>query len=442
MSSPRYIAVITKSSTYSVRVPAHARPWPLFYFYFSNLVGEDIEIQQCVTPGSFLPPSAESRLLFLLLHGLFHNIFSCQVWSVDGCDRSELGKHPSKHPNVGRSLVFACPMGVGGVLLANLAIERALRVSKTMSGRYASQWSSSPKPNTCGGPTLGSSTPCERAWRDLCKASRSSSTNGIFHENAPVPMNYRECFEILHSTNRSPIPEPCTVGGGRLALSLLQKREPGGGEYFFVKRGPLGPYLLSRSPTPFPAFFLSLSLSAGYGMLFVPSSPGSYDLDCVTWRPQGTLTDRLSGEEPCRRPPVLKLHYSHVVYRSLGRRGWQRSESQPLGLSERRQLQRPVPGPAQRVLSTVVGGKLRTKSSCGGGENAFPALLSLHYKKTAALLGAPPNLSEVATAASGADRFELRTETAGTVMCHLEVLVSGFAERNVRMGTPRAVTCL
>ncbi|CAN0336054.1 unnamed protein product, partial [Pylaiella littoralis] len=93
---------------------------------------------------------------------------------------------------------------------------------------------------------------------------------------------------------------------------------------------------------------------AGYGMLFVPSSPGSYDLDCVTWRPQGTLADRLS----------------------------------------------------------------------------------------AALLGAPPNLVEVATAASGADRFELRTETAGTVVCHLEVLASGFAERNVRMGAPRAVTCV
>ena len=60
----------------------------------------------------------------------------------------------------------------------------------------------------------------------------------------------------------------------------------------------------------------------------------------------------------------------------------------------------------------------------------------------AALLGAPPNLTEVSTAASGADRFELRTETAGTVMCHLEVLASGFAERNVQMGTPRAVTCL
>lgn len=36
--------------------------------------------------------------------------------------------------------------------------------------------------------------------------------------------------------------------------------------------------------------------AAGYGMLFVPSSPGSYDLDCVTWRPQGSLTDRFSGE--------------------------------------------------------------------------------------------------------------------------------------------------
>lgn len=35
---------------------------------------------------------------------------------------------------------------------------------------------------------------------------------------------------------------------------------------------------------------------AGYGMVFVPSSPGSYDLDCVTWRPQGSLVDRFSGE--------------------------------------------------------------------------------------------------------------------------------------------------
>ncbi|CBJ32291.1 conserved unknown protein [Ectocarpus siliculosus] len=81
---------------------------------------------------------------------------------------------------------------------------------------------------------------------------------------------------------------------------------------------------------------------AGYGMIFVPTSPGTYDLDCVTWRPQGTLGDQLS----------------------------------------------------------------------------------------AALLGAPPNLVEVTTAASGADRFELRTETAGTVVFHLEVLVAGFADRN------------
>lgn len=40
----------------------------------------------------------------------------------------------------------------------------------------------------------------------------------------------------------------------------------------------------------------SRDVAAGYGMLFVPSSPGSYDLDCVTWRPRGSLADRLSGE--------------------------------------------------------------------------------------------------------------------------------------------------
>ncbi|CAM9710175.1 unnamed protein product [Choristocarpus tenellus] len=33
----------------------------------------------------------------------------------------------------------------------------------------------------------------------------------------------------------------------------------------------------------------------GYGTCFVPPSPGSYQLDCTTWRPQGTLTDQLSG---------------------------------------------------------------------------------------------------------------------------------------------------
>lgn len=66
----------------------------------------------------------------------------------------------------------------------------------------------------------------------------------------------------------------------------------------------------------------------------------------------------------------------------------------------------------------------------------------IHACPAAALLGAPPNLADVSTAASGADRFELRTETAGTVVFHLEVLASGFAERNVQMGAPRAVTCL
>lgn len=56
-------------------------------------------------------------------------------------------------------------------------------------------------------------------------------------------------------------------------------------------------------------------VAAGYGMLFVPSSPGSYDLDCVTWRPQGTLTDRLSGETTTLHalPPVPALSYVHDV---------------------------------------------------------------------------------------------------------------------------------
>ncbi|CAN0395441.1 unnamed protein product, partial [Laminaria digitata] len=33
---------------------------------------------------------------------------------------------------------------------------------------------------------------------------------------------------------------------------------------------------------------------AGYGMCFIPTSPGRHELDCVTWRPQGTITDRMS----------------------------------------------------------------------------------------------------------------------------------------------------
>ncbi|CAN0053287.1 unnamed protein product, partial [Discosporangium mesarthrocarpum] len=85
---------------------------------------------------------------------------------------------------------------------------------------------------------------------------------------------------------------------------------------------------------------------AGYGMCFVPPSPGSYRLDCATWRPQGSFTDKLLAK----------------------------------------------------------------------------------------FLGAPPQLREASTAALGADRAELMTDSAGTALVQLEVLVSGFAGRNVRMG--------
>ncbi|KAI9141385.1 B9 domain-containing protein [Paraphysoderma sedebokerense] len=33
----------------------------------------------------------------------------------------------------------------------------------------------------------------------------------------------------------------------------------------------------------------------GYGFVHIPTSPGTYQLECVTWRPTGTLTDQISA---------------------------------------------------------------------------------------------------------------------------------------------------
>mmetsp|Transcript_18550 Transcript_18550/g.30508 ORF Transcript_18550/g.30508 Transcript_18550/m.30508 type:complete len:124 (-) Transcript_18550:336-707(-) len=33
----------------------------------------------------------------------------------------------------------------------------------------------------------------------------------------------------------------------------------------------------------------------GYGFIHVPTSAGTYDLECVTWRPAGTLWERISS---------------------------------------------------------------------------------------------------------------------------------------------------
>ena len=33
--------------------------------------------------------------------------------------------------------------------------------------------------------------------------------------------------------------------------------------------------------------------SAGYGMVHVPSAPGEYELECVTWLPKGSLREEI-----------------------------------------------------------------------------------------------------------------------------------------------------
>jgi hypothetical protein len=35
----------------------------------------------------------------------------------------------------------------------------------------------------------------------------------------------------------------------------------------------------------------------GYGFCHVPSTPGLHDIDVVTWRPEGSTTEELTGNE-------------------------------------------------------------------------------------------------------------------------------------------------
>ena len=39
----------------------------------------------------------------------------------------------------------------------------------------------------------------------------------------------------------------------------------------------------------------SSDLPAGYGSVHVPMAPGMYELECPTWRPQGSLMEEVSG---------------------------------------------------------------------------------------------------------------------------------------------------
>jgi B9 domain-containing protein 2 len=50
--------------------------------------------------------------------------------------------------------------------------------------------------------------------------------------------------------------------------------------------------------------------AGGYGFCHVPTSPGMHKLECVTWCPQGTAPEQLSGTNPrthARVPPGFRL---------------------------------------------------------------------------------------------------------------------------------------
>jgi len=84
---------------------------------------------------------------------------------------------------------------------------------------------------------------------------------------------------------------------GQTQLSLAKGLQEG----FVSLNHPFDAYYSSRSIHGWPKLSLEVwhedvfgrSELSGYGMVHIPTAPGAHELDCVVWRPQGTLSERI-----------------------------------------------------------------------------------------------------------------------------------------------------
>eukprot|EP00033_Pygsuia_biforma_P003005 GCRY01003306.1.p1 GENE.GCRY01003306.1~~GCRY01003306.1.p1 ORF type:complete len:177 (+),score=20.33 GCRY01003306.1:270-800(+) len=74
-------------------------------------------------------------------------------------------------------------------------------------------------------------------------------------------------------------------------------------EHFAVWSHPLDIHYYTKSIQDWPKLYFHVYSQdsfgrndlAGYGFVHIPTAPGQYELDCVTWRPQGTMLEEMSA---------------------------------------------------------------------------------------------------------------------------------------------------
>lgn len=126
---------------------------------------------------------------------------------------------------------------------------------------------------------------------------------------------------------------------------------------------------------------------AGYGCCIVPTSAGTHELTCATWRPCGSLREQMSSAPHCRNLPHTRARAPHAHTRA--------ANASTVGAD----------GPILVVP-------------------AFPSCAAF-------FLGGAPRLKQKDIVSKPTDRFRLQTEPAGEVMLKLSVMPKDLARYGV-----------
>ena len=151
--------------------------------------------------------------------------------------------------------------------------------------------------------------------------------------------------------------------------------------------------------------------AGGYGFCHVPTSPGMHRLECVTWCPQGTAPEQLSGTSPyapwcvaARTPTQLRPWTEHICARRPTEWG-------------------------VCVCGSVLH-RRRASAQAGGG-----GALSRRSLPAAGALEPPPSPYVVRSGTSlGLTRVRATIQTTAGGIIHLElgVVLKDFSKFNVR----------
>ncbi|EHB02537.1 B9 domain-containing protein 2 [Heterocephalus glaber] len=175
----------------------------------------------------------------------------------------------------------------------------------------------------------------------------------------------------------------------------------------------------------------------GYGFCHVPSSPGTHQLDCSTWRPLGSWREQLArafvgaawkllsgvreGQTQVDTPQVGDMAYwSHPIdlhFATKGLQGWPRLHLQVWSQDSFGRCQ-------------LEGyGFCHVPSSPGTHQldcSTWRPLGSWREQLARAFVGGGPQLLHADTIYSGADRYRLHTAAGGTVRLELSLLLRHF----------------